>query len=140
MKSRQLLKVFALALSIAAYAAVHAQNAVGNWSGKIDFGAAKGKDANEQKQIDMVKAMSKSMTIKLVMKRDKTYTITFGGQGAKGRSETGKWSQSGKTITTVDPKGKKQTITISSNGKTMTSFPSPEEHAPAGIKIIFTRA
>jgi len=139
MKSRHLLKVVALALSIAAYAAVHAQNAVGNWSGKIDFGAAKGKDANEQKQIDMIKGMSKSMTIKLVLKRDKTYSISFGGQGAPATPETGKWSQSGKTVTTVDPKGKKQTMTISSNGKTMTAIPPAEEHAPAGIKIIFTR-
>lgn len=126
-----------------AYAAASAQSAVGNWSGKIDMSAVKAKDANQKAQIDMFRQIVSKSTIKLSMKNDKTYrfsmTATVGGK-SQTTSEDGKWSQKGRSVTTVDPKGKKNTMTISADGKKMIMLPGADEDAPKGAKMVFTRS
>ncbi len=130
-------------LALAAFAAAQAQNVVGSWNGKMDMSGVKPKDANEKAMLDMMKSMMASMSIKLNMKADKTYHIDISGtiQGkAHKQTEDGKWSQSGKTITVVDPKGKKETMTVSSDGKRMVMVPRSDEKGPKGAQMIFTRA
>jgi hypothetical protein len=120
----------------------YAQSAVGNWTGKMDFSQIKPKDAKEKQQVDMARQMLAKTSIQLTFKSDKTYAITFAGgpTGSKPTTETGKWSQKGRTITVLDKKGKPETLTIDSKGKTMTMVPPADQGAPKGFRLLFSKA
>jgi hypothetical protein len=129
---------FALVVTVCtAWSVSYGQNVVGNWTGHIDVSAAKGKDAKEQKMIDSMKGMFAKMIIKLNFKADKTYAVTTSGMGPKAQTETGKWSQSGKTVTVYDKKGKAEKMVLSGNTLVMT--PPTGNSGPKGMKIVFSR-
>ena len=131
---------FALIVTVcAAWSVSYGQNVVGSWSGRVDVSAVKAKDAKQQQGIDMVKGMFAKMTIKMVLKGDKTYTVTTSGMGPKAQTETGKWSQSGKTVTVFDKSGKAQKMTLSPNGRSLVMTPDAGNGAPQGMKIVFSR-
>jgi hypothetical protein len=125
----------------AAWASSYAQSAVGTWTGHIDVSAVKAADANQQKMMDSMKKMFASTVLKLSLKADKTYSIVITGMGpsAKPTTETGKWSQSGRTVTVSDKSGKPQAMNLSANGKTMVMTPPSGKGGPAGMKIVFTK-
>lgn len=130
-----------LLLAAALCTGAFAQNVVGSWNGKIDMSQYKPKDANEKKMVDQMKTFMTSMKIKLTLKADHTYLFegTGGPANSKPQIEKGKWSQSGRTVTAIDPKGKKQNMTVSADGRTMVAVPGPEDHAPKGMRFVFTR-
>lgn len=128
-----------LSASLACLAAA-SQSPVGTWSGKIDASQAKPKDDGERQMLAAMKPMLGQFRAKLVVKADHTYSAEFTGDQKGGTTkESGKWSQSGQTVTITDPKGKTQKLVMSSNGKIMINTPGPEDHMPAGIKLVFTR-
>ena len=143
MKSRLPLVISAvLAVSLAS-----AATPVGTWKGKIVMNMASmpGMPANvsPQQKAAMMKQLSTQlaqMHITLSFKADHTYTAQISGSpmAAANKTSTGKWSQTGNTVTTMsnDPrtKGRSQAIMLSSDGKTMTAA------APNGLgKVVFTR-
>ena len=135
--SRLLLTFAACAVSVAAFA----QNAAGTWNGKLDLSGVHPKDAKEKQGIDQMRTMMASASIKLTLKGDHTFSVTFsmGGKG-QGMTENGKWSQSGRTVTMIGKKGKPEKLTISANGKQMIMTPPADDKGPKGMKAIFTRA
>lgn len=134
--SRMALIVSVLAVSLAAYA----QSPVGKWSGKLDVSAVKPKNATEKQQIDAMKKMFAGPFISLELRANKTYTVTFSAPGGqKPSSESGKWSQSGRTIS-VTGKKKTEKMTISADGKQMIMLPpADDKSSPKGMKVVFTR-
>lgn len=122
------------ALSLAAFA----QNVTGKWKGKIDLSAIKATTDTEKKQLAMMKQMLEKTYLNLDLKANKSYSVEIGGfPGQKPKTESGTWSQSGRTITV---KGKKtESMTVSADGKTLTMIPPSNEKAPKGMKIIFKR-
>jgi hypothetical protein len=55
------------------------------------------------------------------------------------QTESGKWSQSGKTITVIDSKGKSEKMTLSADGKHMVMTPPVGDRGPKGMKLVFNR-
>jgi len=132
-----------LALIIFTFSTCLASSPVGSWNGHLDMTAVKGKDAKEQAGIDAMKKMFSSMSLKMSFKADKTYTVTTSmsmGGPAKTQTESGKWTQSGQTVTVFDKKGKGQAMTLSANGKQMVMVPPAGDKGPKGLKIVFARS
>jgi len=125
-----------------------AQNAAGSWKGKVKIDMStmpKAQNAQQQAQLDAAMKQLSSMVITLVMKPNKTFTISAPGMGGqKPHSSTGTWSQKGNqvTLTTVTTDGKPEknqkpmTATITPNGKTMTVQPDTNQK---GLQIIFSK-
>lgn len=142
-----------LVLTLAATCALaFAQNVTGAWKGKIKMDMSKmpaPKDEQGKKMMAQVKDMMAKITINLTLNANKTYTIKATGIPGKEASQTseGTWSQSGKSITVTPTKengkkatgenAKKQTLTISADGKTI-SMMVPGAGQMGG-SIIFTR-
>ena len=137
---KRILRLGFIALPLILAAAVSAQSPVGTWTGKMDFSAAKTKNANEKTQLDMAKQIFQKMSMRLTMNKNKTYKLVIGG-GPNGQSmtDTGKWSQSGKTITVTGKKGRGEKMTISPDGKKMTMFPPSGAGGPQGLKMVFSK-
>ncbi|HTQ08810.1 MAG TPA: copper resistance protein NlpE N-terminal domain-containing protein [Fimbriimonadaceae bacterium] len=143
MKSKNLIRTTAVLFAVVICALANAQNAAGTWTGKMDLSAVKPKDANEKMQVDMMKKILAGSKVTLSLKANKTYhftmTATFQGK-SQTQNEDGKWSQQGRSVTTIDPKGKKNTLTLSADGKKMIMVPNADDSAPKGAKMIFIRA
>ena len=135
MKCRLLLS---LALASAAVASF-GQSATGHWIGHVDFSGFKAKDAQQQKMIAQMKPMLAKMHADLTLKANHTYSVVIsGGPGNQKESHTGKWSQSGRTVTVTDEKGKPQKMTVSADGRRM-ELSSNDKGAPSGVKLIFAK-
>jgi hypothetical protein len=133
--SRLVLTLAACAVSIAAFA----QSPVGSWNGKLDLSGVHAKDAKEKQMVDQMKTMMASTVIKLTFKGDHTYSMAFSMGKGQGMTETGKWSQSGRTVTVTGKNGKPEQLTLNANGKQMVMVPPKGDKAPQGMKAIFTR-
>jgi hypothetical protein len=133
----------AVVLTLCSFAfAAFAQNAAGKWKGKIDTSAMKATNENERKGLAMMKKMFEKAYINLELKSNKTYSVEMGGMGTpKPTSETGKWSQTGRTVSVTSTK-KTEKMTISADGKTMIMLPPAADasNMPKGMKIVFKRA
>ena len=142
--------LLSLAVCCAAFA-LAAGSVVGTWKGVIVMDTSKlpkPKDANQQKMMDAGIAMVKKMKITLNLKADKTYAASFsGGPDGASKTSTGKWSQSGTTVTMTPQKdggkpvtgeqAKPQKLTVSADGKTLTM--SPPSQGGMSVKIVFSR-
>jgi len=118
----------------------YGQSPVGNWSGRMDVSQAKPKNAKEMNRIDEARKKLGSISFKLLMRSDKTFTVTIASAGSVKRvTQDGKWSQSGRTITVTDKTGQPRNMTISANGKQMTMAPPAYAKAPKGVQMIFSR-
>jgi hypothetical protein len=145
MKSSRLLSV--LLLSVLLFAVATAASVVGSWKGKVVLDTSKMKKAlnaaEQQRQQQMINS-SKSLALTLVFKKDGTYSATATG-APQGTTDSGKWSQSGNTITVTSSRklangtpSKPESFTMSANGK-MLSMPLPGTNMGVTGKIIFTR-
>jgi hypothetical protein len=124
--------------------AAMAQSAVGTWSGKLDLSAVKAKTDQEKQQIEMAKTMLANMVITVVLKKDKTCTMSMSGvpNGPDGpKEQKGTWTQSGKSVTVKQNsgKGKPMVFTMSADGKSMTAVPPADEGGPKGLKLVLKK-
>jgi len=150
------LKPLLLFLIIAAFASslsgVFAQNVVGTWKGNIEVDTSKlpkPKDDSQRKAMEAGLASIKALRLILVLKSDKTYTTTYTGGPSqeKDRTSSGKWSQSGSTVTITPLKNsgkpvtgnlaKPQKLFLSPDGKKLTLTP-PSQNGVT-VKVVFRK-
>jgi hypothetical protein len=139
---------FAVPLILASLAM--AADPAGTYSGKILIDKSKMPKApnpEQQKQMDAMFAKIGLMKINLVMKSNKTFTISMeGGPLPKKNDAQGTWSQKGDTVTMKTTKqdgkdvsganGQVQNLTLSKDGRTLT-LDAAGMGAPG--KIVFTK-
>ena len=137
------------ALAAVALIAFAQSGVLGTWKGKVTVNVAKlpkvdGKEG--QKMIEQMKAMLSKMTMTLVMKPNKTFTVTVSNLPGKAANQSagGNWTQAGTkvTLTTTTENGKPakkkevQTLMLSADGKKM-NMNIPEANGAASVT--FTR-
>jgi hypothetical protein len=139
-------KFSAVAFTIAALGtSALAQNAVGTWNGHIEMGKLPippNATPQQRQQAEAGLAMVKKMVIVLTLKKDKSYSVLINGFG-QNQTETGNWSQAGKTLTLTSAKKRggmdKQAATLSADGKTLTIVPPAGPGGPKGMKMVFKK-
>lgn len=137
----KILPRLALILTVCAIAvSALAQNPVGKWKGTVDMSGVRPKTQQEKEVIAQLKTVFGKAVLTLELKSNKAFSSTFSGAGnMKPKTETGTWSQNGRTITM---KGAKQSenMTISADGKSMTILPpASDKSVPKGVKVVFKR-
>ncbi len=91
---------------------------VGTWYGKFDFSAAKPPNPTVAQQFSAMAAKSKKVEMKLVIRGDKTFTLTTTGLSPKPETSNGTWKQVGTKITLVGA-GETKNLKVNSDGKTL---------------------
>lgn len=144
---------------LVAVGVAQAQNVTGAWNGKLAMDLSKmpkAKDAAQQKQMDAIATMLKSIKVNLNMGANKTFVMKVSGlpqmggangkKPATGQTAEGTWTQKGNVITLkitksngAAPKGanNSQEMKILDGGKRMELEPSNSRGM--GGKIIFIR-
>ncbi len=152
MKSLLKFSISAAVLVCLVVAAIAAGNVTGVWKGTIKLDTSKlpkPKNAQEQQMMQQGIDMVKKMKITLTLNANKTYSASFtGGPGGASKTSTGKWVQSGNTVTITPVKedgkavtgnqAKPQKLTVSSDGKTLTMTPPGQSGGPTAT-VIFVR-
>ncbi len=125
-----------------------AQSAVGSWKGHLQI-AMPPMPANtppaQRQMVEKMMSSFKKMVILMNLKSNKTYTTsTQGAPGGANKTESGTWSQAGRTITLNSPKkntmGQPNSMngTLGADNKSFTIvLPS---RGGGGGKIVFVKA
>lgn len=142
-------KLFVLGALLSLTVAALAQNPIGTWKGKVKIDPTslpKATSPQQQAAIDNAMKQVAGVVITLVLKPNKTFTISAPGMnGEPPHSSTGVWTQKGNLVTitpkTADGKeaknAKPQSIVIAKDGKTMTM--TPTQGAANSVQVIFSK-
>ena len=136
---KHLLRVSLLAAVLSASVLAFSQSAAGTWNGRIDASGMKPQDAQQEMMVAQLKTMLPLVKMKLTMMPNRTYRLNVTrGPGRKGDTESGKWTQAGRTVTIRPHKGAARKMTISANGRTMVMMTSAG--GVKGMRVVFTKS